>query len=240
MGKTLLSIGGSSTLSMAYLRAHHSNYDRVLLQVHSGGDLNFDPELQEKVEILKANLGAKEEVESFCEILSEKKCIPDDILHFAAPPMKISPFKKESIEDFYLHFEVQFFSSVRILQNLLPLMAKRKSGRVIFVLSSVVLGEPPKGLCSYTSAKYALNGMMKCLASEYGGKGIRINAISPSMTETRYLDSLPESVLEGEIKDHPLGRLAQVEDIVPVLNLLLEGFGDYFNGVNIPITGRVV
>ena len=81
---------------------------------------------------------------------------------------------------------------------------------------------------------------MKALASEYADKNIQINAISPSMIETKFLSDINEKFVELNAYNHPLKRNATVSDIVPIIKLLISSESDYINGTNIPITGGSV
>ena len=116
-------------------------------------------------------------------------------------------------------------------------MAKRKMGKVVFMLSSYVLGTPPKALSHYTVTKYALLGLANSLAAEYASNNIQVNSVSPSMINTRFLQNINPRLVEFTAEGHPLKRNAVVDDIVPVLSLLLSSGSDYLTGVNIPITG---
>jgi NAD(P)-dependent dehydrogenase (short-subunit alcohol dehydrogenase family) len=116
-------------------------------------------------------------------------------------------------------------------------MVKDNFGRIAMVLTSYCIGVPPKYLSEYVSAKYALMGLMKSLAVEYAGKGITINAVAPSMTETKFLSTLPEFEIESTAKAHPMGRIATPEDIVGILGMLLKQDIEYMTGTIIPITG---
>ena len=116
-------------------------------------------------------------------------------------------------------------------------MAKLKKGKVLIMLSSYVLGVPPKALSHYTSIKYAMLGLAKSLASEYADKNIQVNTVSPSMIETKFLDNINEKFVELSAYSHPLKRNAQVDDITPIIKMLISKESDYISGVNIPITG---
>jgi len=126
------------------------------------------------------------------------------------------------------------------LNRFLPKLSKEKRGKVVLMLSSYVLGVPPKALSHYTTIKYAMLGLVKSLASEYSEKNIQINAISPSMVETKFLDNINEKLVELSSYNHPLKRNAIVEDITPIIKMLISNESDYINGVNIPITGGSV
>jgi 3-oxoacyl-[acyl-carrier protein] reductase len=81
---------------------------------------------------------------------------------------------------------------------------------------------------------------MKALAGEYAGKKISINAVSPSMANTRFLSGLPQKLIEIVAEQHPLGRNARTEDVVPLIRFLLSEEAGYLTGVNIPVAGGLV
>ena len=99
---------------------------------------------------------------------------------------------------------------------------------------------PPKALTQYTTVKYALLGLVRSLASEYSDKNIQINAVSPSMVETKFLDTIDEKIVELNAYNHPLKRNAKVKDITPIIKMLASNESDYINGINIPITGGII
>ncbi len=115
-------------------------------------------------------------------------------------------------------------------------MAKARNGRVVFVLSSVTDGVPPAHLSPYVTIKYALLGLMKSLSAEYRSKNLKINAISPSMADTKFLSEVPEIMVEAATQSMPLKRLASAADIAPVIKFLLSNEAAYLSGVNMPVT----
>lgn len=68
----------------------------------------------------------------------------------------------------------------------IPNMAKKKYGRIVFMLTSCTINNPPKYQSSYVTVKYALLGLMKALAVEYADRGITVNGVSPDMMETKF------------------------------------------------------
>ena len=119
-------------------------------------------------------------------------------------------------------------------------MVKLPRARVIFVLSSAVHGTAPKYMSMYTTVKYAQLGLMRSLAAEYASSSVRINAISPSMVETQFLEKVGEVAIQMSAAANPQGRNATPEDLVGTIELLLSASSDYIHGVDIPIAAGSV
>ena len=57
------------------------------------------------------------------------------------------------------------------------------------------------------------------------------------MIETKFLDNINEKLVELSAYNHPLKRNAIMQDVVPIIKMLISKESDYINGINIPITG---
>ena len=96
----------------------------------------------------------------------------------------------------------------------LPHMYERGSGRIINTASQLAyLGAA--GFAHYTAAKGAIVSFTRTLALEAAPKGVGVNAVAPGATKTAMLDDVPEDILEGIRQSIPLGKLAEIDDIVP-------------------------
>ncbi len=106
-----------------------------------------------------------------------------------------------SVDDFRKQFETNFFSIVRIIQEVAPIMRKQKSG-IIVNISSVVgrMGLP--GSPAYISTKFALEGLSECLRYELGQFGIKTTLIEPGVIKTNFFNSMrvPESKIDPKYK----------------------------------------
>ena len=94
-----------------------------------------------------------------------------------------------SVDDFRKQFETNFFSIVRIVQEVAPIMRKQKSGNIINI-SSVAgrMGLP--GSPAYISSKFALEGLGECLRYELGQFGIKTTLIEPGVIKTDFFNSM--------------------------------------------------
>lgn len=122
-----------------------------------------------------------------------------------------------SIDDFRKQFETNFFSVVRIIQEVAPIMRKQGSG-IIVNISSVggKMGLP--GLSAYISSKFALEGLGECLRYELGMFGIKTTLIEPGAIKTNFFDSMkiPDSKTDPKYKqltDNMLAGLKMMMEI---------------------------
>lgn len=122
-----------------------------------------------------------------------------------------------SVDDFRKQFETNFFSVVKIIQEVAPIMRKQKSGNIINI-SSVAgrIGLP--GSPAYISSKFALEGLGECLRYELGQFGIKTTLIEPGVIKTNFFNSLkiPESKSDPkykELTDHILSGLKMMAEL---------------------------
>lgn len=106
-----------------------------------------------------------------------------------------------SVDDFRKQFETNFFSVVRIIQEVAPVMRRQGSGSIVNI-SSVAgrIGLP--GSPAYISSKFALEGLGECLRYELGQFGINTTLIEPGVIKTNFFDSMrvPDSKTDPKYK----------------------------------------
>ena len=120
-----------------------------------------------------------------------------------------------SLVDFRKQFETNFFSIVRVIQEVAPIMRKQNSGTIINI-SSVVgrMGLP--GSTAYVSSKFALEGLSECLRYELGMFGIKTTMIEPGVIKTKFFESMkiPDSVADSKYKQLTDNMLAGLKMMV--------------------------
>lgn len=221
---------------------HVANDSTVILSHYHRGLERLDAlsrELPGRIVPIQADLSAEDGAMRLADTVSTYCDAPQQIIFLAAPHLTMIRFKDLTLKDFKYHSNMQLGTAITILNRFLPVMAKSGFGRVVFMLSSVTIGVPPGATAHYVTAKYALLGLMKALASEYAGKKITFNAVSPSMVETDFLADIPEKIVELAAQQHPLKRNANPADIAPIVKFLLSEEAGYLTGTNIPVTGGI-
>ena len=115
-------------------------------------------------------------------------------------------------------------------------MSAQGSGVILNTSSMVSIYGQPSGM-AYPTSKFAVNGMTVSLARELGPKGIRVNAVAPGITETDMMKAVPKEVIEPMIRQIPLRRLGQPEDIANAFVFLASLEASYITGVILSVDG---
>lgn len=240
MARKYLLLGGSSDVCLSFLENNTwDDNDEVLAQYYKNGTSlkKMLEVLPCKLNIVQADFSSSDSIENFSRQIKEMKFVPSHILHAPAIPVENKRFTETDWEDVLMQLNVQCQSAFKIMQNVIKPMTKKKSGKIVFVLTSYTIGVPPKYLSSYIMTKYALMGLGKSLAAEYAEKNIQINMLSPSMMETKFLTKLHSSISEVSASKNPLKRNVFTKEVVSAIKYLFSDENTFITGANIPITG---
>jgi len=123
-------------------------------------------------------------------------------------------------------------------QAVSPGMIARQQGCIINVASTLGIKTAP-GRGAYSSAKAGVIMLTRGLAQELGRHGIRANAIAPGLARTEFgRHSWSDPAYLKKMEDSiPLGRIAEVDDIVGAAVFLASGAAAFITGITIPIDG---
>lgn len=141
-------------------------------------------------------------------------------------------------EDWQRVFDVNLRGSAALALALLPAMAERGAGRVIFMSSIAGLrGNGAIGL--YGMSKAALAQLARNLAVEWGPRGICVNAISPGLIRTPLGAQLfaDESFMRRRMAMTPLRRVGEPHEVAGVAVMLAGRAGGFITGQNIVVDG---
>jgi NAD(P)-dependent dehydrogenase (short-subunit alcohol dehydrogenase family) len=130
-------------------------------------------------------------------------------------------------------------------------MIEQGQGGKIINMSSISGQRGHPRYAAYCASKFAIRGFTQALALELAPRRINVNAICPGLVETERMDDIAAALAPEGVSDQtgrqqlvervtstiPLGRIAQVSDVVSVAAFLASPESDYLTGVSIPITG---
>ena len=152
-----------------------------------------------KINVLKLDVDDKNSVKTAIQkILDEKQRI--DVLVNNAGWGLWGCVEDVSVDEFKAQFDTNFFSIIRLIQEVGPAMRKQGSGTIVNV-SSVVgrIGFPASP--AYISSKFALEGLSESLRFELAPFGIDVVIIEPGVIKTNFMKNMkmaekygPESV----------------------------------------------
>ena len=243
MNKVYLITGASSEVGMSYIKKlDETETGKVIVIAHYANNKTGLEELQKKLShvtlsMVQADLSIEEGAEIICNHIKDNQLEVTHVLHLAASAFSHVKIKKWDEEKVKKEMQIQFFSFASMMKEILPKMAKVGYGRVCVMLSSYVLGTPPKFMSDYVAVKSALLGYVKASAAEYGDKGVCINGISPNMMETKFLQNIDEKIVQMTAESSALKRNIRVEETVSGIAYLLSDEASYVNGINLNLSG---
>jgi 3-oxoacyl-[acyl-carrier protein] reductase len=115
-------------------------------------------------------------------------------------------------------------------------MTKARSGCIVNI-SSIVGITGNAGQSNYAAAKAGIFGLTRSLAAEFGGRGVRVNAIAPGYIQTDMTAGLPEAVRQASLERIPLGRLGEPADIARAVLFLASDAATYITGTTLVVDG---
>lgn len=127
-------------------------------------------------------------------------------------------------------------SVYRVSKACLRGMTKARRGRVINI-TSVVGSAGNAGQTNYSAAKAGMIGFTRSLAREVGNRGITVNAVAPGFIDTDMTRALSDEQRETLLKDIPLGRLGDPEDIAYAVAYLASPQAGYVTGMTLHVNG---
>jgi NAD(P)-dependent dehydrogenase (short-subunit alcohol dehydrogenase family) len=130
-------------------------------------------------------------------------------------------------------FQVNFFAPIMLARGLIEELERAK-GAVVNVTSIAGGRVHPFAGAAYATSKAALAGLTREMATDFGPRGIRVNAISPGEIDTSILSPGTERIVREQI---PLRRLGEPEEVAKAIYFLCTDQSSYINGAELHING---
>ena len=170
------------------------------------------------------------------------------VTNAGGPPSKT--FAQTTVEDWHAAAELNLMSTMYFAREALPIMQRRKWGRLI-AITSVTVKQPIAGLILSNAVRAGVSGLVKTLANEYGPSNILVNNVCPGYTATARLmdlakrlsesDGVPvEAIVDRWAAQTPLGRVGQPEEFANLVVFLASERASYITGSAIAVDGGLV
>ncbi len=128
------------------------------------------------------------------------------------------------------------------MSQLVGKIMREKGGGSIINTASVngVTAGPMQGIYSMTKA--TVISMTGAMAKETAKYGIRVNAVLPGLTDTKFASALTKNdkILKTILPLIPMARVAQPEEIAPAFLFLASDASSYITGINLPVDGGLL
>ena len=243
-GKVAIVTGGSRGIGYAVVEKFLANGASVVLcasreetakkAVDQLKKINADYQ----VEGICPNLSNYDEVEAAFAKVKEKYGKIDILVNNAG----ISADKKlENYppEEFKKIMDLNVTAIFNCTKAVVPYMKEAKSGVVLNTSSMVSKFGQPSG-CGYPASKFAVNGLTISLARELGADGIRVNAVAPGVINTDMMKAVPEEYIAPIVRNIPLGRIGEPEDIANAFLFLASDLASYVSGAVLSVDGATL
>lgn len=143
-------------------------------------------------------------------------------------------------EDWYANISVNLTGVYLTARHCMPHLVAHGNSSFVAVSSDAGI-RGSTGYTAYSASKHGVIGLVRCLALDYGSKGVRSNVVCPSFVETPMTDSLladdtkyDRAFYESRV---PLRRFAQPEEVADAIAHLASAQASYVNGMSYVIDG---
>ncbi len=152
----------------------------------------------------------------------------------------IAPAEDVQVEDFRRVLEVNLVAPFLLAKHFGVMMLKQRSGSIVNVASIAgLMGVSDRS--AYNVSKHGLIGLTRTLAAEWGGRGVRSNAVCPGWVKTEMdaADQARGTYSDGDITGrNPMGRFASPDDVARAISFLADpALSGFINGQALPVDG---
>lgn len=185
------------------------------------------------------SVAEEDSVNAFADAVRQRWGASDVVVNNAGIAL-IRPAESTTAEQFRRVLEINLLGPFLVARAFAPAMLERKSGSIVNVASIAGLAGVADR-AAYNSSKHGLIGLTRTLAAEWGGRGVRCNAVCPGWVKTPMDDA---SQGEGAYSDEditgrlPMGRFASPDDIARAIAFLADPEqSGFINGHSLVVDG---
>jgi NAD(P)-dependent dehydrogenase (short-subunit alcohol dehydrogenase family) len=188
---------------------------------------------------ISGDLASEGFVLDLAQMIGEKYGAIDGLVNNAGISL-IVPAEQTSAMQWQRVMAVNLFAPFLLCRHLGAQMLRRGNGSIVNVASIAGLA----GIShrsAYNASKHGLVGLTRTLAAEWGGRGVRVNAVCPGWikTEMDLADQGAGAYSDADIVDRvPQARFALPEDVAEAIAFLLDANrSGFINGISLPVDG---
>ena len=244
--KVCVVTGASGGIGAKTVKKFYDNgYDVVMLDINEAAlesvfkENGFE---EGRVMWFRLDISSEEDVKNTIAAIMEKTGRIDALVNAAGIIGKYNPTAEYTFENFKRIYSINVFGTFLMIENILPIMVEQGKGAIVnFGSVSGMTGYTYE--IGYGSSKWAVIGMTKNVANEYGQFGVRANSVSPGWVNTNMFKVSVEdykNFSDSQVTLGPLGRPAEPQEIANVVYFLCTDEASYINGSNILVDGGMM
>ncbi len=224
IAKTFAEAGAGVAVNYA---SNKGDADRVVGEIVKAGG---------KAVAIQADVAKRADVKRLFEETAEKLGRPNILVNNAGV-YSFAPLEAVTEEDFHRQFNTNVLGAILATQE--AVKAFDGSGGSVINFSTIASTNPSPNTLVYSASKSAIDTITRELALELAGKGIRVNAIAPGMTETEGFAAAGLSAESAKALGFslPMGRIGRPEDIARVALFLASDQSAWVTGERIAVSG---
>ena len=229
-GRVALVTGASSGLGARFTRVLHGAGAYVVATARRGARLDaLASECAERIETVSGDVTDAGHRQALADRLQAHGRL--DVLVNNAGVCDGGPIEEQSLEDLREVIEVNLVSVMDVCRLMAPLLFASPSASVVNVASiyGVVASRGP--MAAYNATKGAVVNLTRELAAQWGGRGVRVNALAPGYFPSEMTGFLADPVFAQSIREHTLlGRTPTIDEIDGPLLFLASDSSSYMTG----------
>lgn len=189
-------------------------------------------------EALALHVGDTLKIEAAFETLDAAGRPADILVNNAAANPYFGPVLDMDLDAYAKTVDVNlrgyFWCSVQAARRM-----RTRGGGAIVNIASVNARRAAPGQAVYSMTKAGIVSMTESFARECAPHGIRVNAVLPGLTDTKFASALTgnEAILKPLLRQIPIARAAEPDEIAPLVLLLVSDASSYLTGASIPVDG---
>jgi NAD(P)-dependent dehydrogenase (short-subunit alcohol dehydrogenase family) len=194
-----------------------------------------------RASFVKADLASEAEIRALIDQAARINGRLDGAFNNAGLEQCALPLHELTLDQWNRALRIDLTSVFLCLKYQVIAMLKTGGGAIVNTASSLGQVAIPNA-SEYITAKHGVVGLTRAAAAEYGGKGIRVNAVLPGIVLTPMISRLVAdpafSAFFDKVKErHPIGRFGQPREIGEAVKWLLSDGASFVNGAAFAVDG---